>query len=700
MTLAGTDSIAATARAHQWTVRDLAIRLFHRFRLFVFCLILGTLAGIVAASVTKTTYTADTSLLILLGQEFAAAPPSLSLLSPQISIDGLKAVQSEAQIIQADGTVRAAIEAVGRTVLYPTLAGPRSLGLRPPLPAEAQLGEAIQYFRSDLHVDVSTGSNVIRIAFTHPDRAVAIEALKAVTEAYLEQRRTIYGNNGPSAMGQEIRRYAAHLGQIETEIQSVRRQFNVLDSAQDSVLATNRLDGIVQRQNQVKERRVAVETEIIAVKANLANQPAEVLDFRETTNNTGNDEARNTLVRLVQERTHLAAQFNSDWPAFREIDRKIAAVKAQISARTGSLYFSDRTIRNPALDVLNNRLASLEIEDKALGQQLVELDEQSRSADQRIASLREAEGRLHALQLNRDVAEGIYRQLALREPDAILDKDTVVEQNGNVRIAQVPTAPTQGRSLTMTYLAGGVVFGLLLGIASVVVATILQRTYILATDAEHDLELQSLGEVDARPVHFGTSDIYPGYGLVASNLLRISVGGKPLSMILIASSSMSDDSEQVARPLGAEFARTFGLRTLVLDLRHGPATIVPHGSPPDTGISTAATGQEGLWKSVDAHQSLFGERGQMPASAWARIASLREQFDMILVAGPSSLGDPMVHRLASVVDATLLVVYAEKTRVAVAERFREMILEAGGNIAGFLFIGRRFYLPRWLYRRL
>jgi uncharacterized protein involved in exopolysaccharide biosynthesis len=691
-----------TARTHRWTARDLAARLFYRLRLFLFCLIVGTLAGIVAAGTSKTTYTADTSLLILLGQEFAAAPASLSLLNQQISIDGLKAVQSEVQIIQADGTIRTAIEAVGQAKLYPSLVGRRWLGLRPPLRDDAQIGEAIQRFHANLHVEVQTGSNVIRVALSHPDRRLAIEALKALTTAYLVQRRNIYSNNDTPALAQEIRRYAAHLAQLEADIQAVRSKFDVLDPAQDAVLATNRLDGIVQRRNQVEERRVAVETEIVAVRANLASQPADVLDFRETTNNTGNDEARNTLVRLVQERTHLATQFNANWPAVQEIDRKIAAVRAQISASSGSLYFSERTIRNPALDVLNNRLASLEIEGKALSQQLVELDEQSRTANERIASLREADGQLHTLQLNRDVAEGVYRQLSLREPGAILNTDSIVEQNGSVRIAQAPTAPSQGRSLALTYMIGGVFFGLLLGVAAVVIATILQQYYILSTDAEQDLGLQCLGEIE--PGRPELSETHPGYGLVASNLLRLSIEGRPLSMVSIVSTHSSDESEDLARSLGAELARRFTMRTLILDLRPPPDPAMPFPvdpkAIPHATVPVAATAEEDLWVSVNAYATLFGARGRMSANAWQAIGALRDQFAMILVVVPPGLSHPIVHRLASIVDATILVLYAEKTRSAVADRFREVTLEAGGNLAGFIFVGRRFYVPRWLYRRL
>jgi uncharacterized protein involved in exopolysaccharide biosynthesis len=701
------DRSVETVRTPRWTARDLATRLFYRGRLFLCCLIIGTSLGLIAATTARPTYTADTSLLILLGQEFAASPTSLSLLNQQISIDGLKAVQSESQIIQADGTIRAAIETVGQSRLYPSLTSRRWFGLRAPLGEDAQLGAAIQRFHADLHVDVQSASNVIRVTFSHRNRGLAIETLKALTAAYLAQRRSIYSNNDTSTLTEEIGRYEAHLKQLEADIQAVRSKYDVLDSAQDTVLATNRLDGIVQRQNQVKERRVAVETELVAVRANLARQPADVLDFRETTNNTGNDEARNTLVRLVQERTHLTMQYNADWPPIQEIDRKIAAVEAQISASSGNLYFSERTIRNPALDVLNNRLASLEIEDKALGQQLVELDEQSRIANERIASLREADRQLHTLQLNRDVAEGIYRQLSLREPEAILKTDSIIEQNGSVRIAQEATAPTQGRNLAPTYMIGGVFFALLLGIAAVVIATMLQRSYILPGDAERDLALQCLGEVEVPGLD--VNEARSGYSLIASNLLRLSIEGKPLSMVLIASTSSSDESEDLTRHLGVEFARVFATRTLILDLRPSadrgtapPVNLQPPDlqAPSTATVPVAATAEDDLWVSVNAYETLFGEQGRMSATAWQAISALRDQYAMTLVIVSSGLSHPMVRRLAGTVDATVLALYAEKTRSAVAERYREVSLDAGGNLGGFIFVGRRYYVPRWLYRRL
>ncbi len=380
----------------RWTLRDIAVYGFYRIRLLRNCVLLGVLVGISGAYFARTYYTADALMIVLLGSESAAVQNSLDLTNTQISVDGLKAVQAEIQIIQTDDVLRAAIERIGVEQLYPRLSQGRLFGLLPPYAPADRIIAAVERFQTDLRAEAQGSSNAIRIAFTHDNRELAIKAVQAVTDAYLARRSAIYVDHNSSLLTDEIGRYSARLRQFETSILAVKRKSDVLDMAQDIVLATNRLDGIAQRNNQVRERRVAVQTEIVAVRANLAAQPTTVLDFRETTNNTGNDEARNTLVRLMQDRAHLLEQYKSVWPGLKELDQKIATVRQQMSGSGQALYFAERTIRNPAVEVLNNRLAALEVEEQALGQQLVELEEQSRIAADRIGILREAEAQLHS----------------------------------------------------------------------------------------------------------------------------------------------------------------------------------------------------------------------------------------------------------------------------------------------------------------
>lgn len=681
------------------TLRDLAVYAFYRRRLLRNCLLFGLIVGAGAAYFARTYFTADALLILLVGSDSAVVQNSLDLTNTQISVDGLKAVQAELQIIQTEDVLRAAIAKVGVETLYPRLSGARLFGLLAPYGPADRIIVAVERFQADLRAEAQGSSNAIRVSFTHDRRDVAVQAVQAVIDAYLVRRKAIYASQTAVMLGDEIGRYTDRLRRFEAEILAVKRRSDVLDMAQDIVLATNRLDGIVQRQNQVRERRVAVQTEIGAVRTNLASQPATVLDFRETTNNTGNDEARNTLVRLMQERAHLVSQYNESWPGLRELDQKIATVRGQMSRTGQALYFAERMIRNPAVDVLNNRLASLEVEDQALGQQLVELEDQFRIAAERIVTLREAETQLHTLQLNRDVTEGIYRQLSLRQPRALFNEDTVGDQNANVRMAQPPTAPLRGRSLALSYLAGGGFLGLVMGMAFAAVATGLQRTYILATEAETDLGLNSLGEVSAAEA---SDQTLAGAGIVAANLLGMATEGRPLSFIQIVATEDRGLQAAFARALGEAFAETFAMRTLILDLTEQDASADQRADPPgfDVPIPVARTSVEGLWVSVDAARALFRERQFVSVRDWEVPARLRNSFAVVLVIGNSDLSNPWMRRLSVLVDASILVIRAETTRAAVASRFRDAILEAGGTLAGFVFVGRRFYIPRWLYRRL
>ena len=56
--------------------------------------------------------------------------------------------------------------------------------------------------------------------------------------------------------------------------------------------------------------------------------------------------------------------------------------------------------------------------------------------------------------------------------------------------------------------------------------------------------------------------------------------------------------------------------------------------------------------------------------------------------------------MASMVDGTVLVVEAEKTRWPVAVNVKERIKQSGGKVLGIAFNKRQYYIPGWLYRRI
>jgi uncharacterized protein involved in exopolysaccharide biosynthesis len=693
----GTDTDAA---AYRMSARDLLVQFFYYAKLTRNCVLLGLVIGVIAAVVTPVRYTADTLMLVFVGAESAAVQDASVTGPTVVSIDGLKVVQSEIQIIQTTQVITSAVDRVGPGAIYPALVERRLFGLLPRLDAAAVHGAAIEKFRGDLRVETEPGSNVISISFTHPNRDIAIRCVQAVLDAYLEQRRTIYANTNSSFLDQEIARAAQRMNQLDTQIQALRAHYDVLDLAQDIVLATNRLDGIVQRQNQVRERRVAVATEIVAVKGNLASQPDTVLDFRETTNNTGNDEARNTLVRLEQQHTYLLSQYRPDWPEVKEVEKKIANVQAQMGPRNQNLYFSERNIRNPALELLNNRLASLEVENQALGEQLNELAVQLQQADLRVKSLREADGKLHGLQLARGVAESVFRELSLKQPGALFQDNIVDERNANLRVVQPPTAPTVPRNMMVSYIAGGLFLGLLLGISVTLLATLLRDVFIAPAEAERKLRMPALADIGAAVPIGGEVEI----ANLAALLQDVTVSGRPLASLQFVGLSEGDGSADRIRALAVELATRYEQKTLLLDLKGGSEShlaalgnggeLISLAGP----LRLASTKVTGLWVGPEGTHSIFADPRMSITHLRQAIKSVQLQFSTLLVISASETSAQVARKMGALVDANVVVLRAEHSRSPVVMHLRDMILAGGGNILGFIFLDRKYYVPAWLYR--
>jgi Mrp family chromosome partitioning ATPase len=82
------------------------------------------------------------------------------------------------------------------------------------------------------------------------------------------------------------------------------------------------------------------------------------------------------------------------------------------------------------------------------------------------------------------------------------------------------------------------------------------------------------------------------------------------------------------------------------------------------------------------------------------LSELRETFDLILLDSSAAGVQQDGVELSTIVDGTILVVEAEKTRWQVAQAAREEIEARGGNVLGVLLNGLQFHIPAALYNRL
>lgn len=665
------------------------------------CLGAGLALGLFAALITPPKYTAETSLLLRVG----AAEASQDGLGEPRPYQGEEAVdralQSDVAIIHSQPVVTDALDRMASE--------PPSTGLRKTLDRilKASAGrQTLERFNRDLSVGVNPGSSVIRIAFTSPDRERALAAVEAVSAAYVARRSLLYLNGGGGRQDGQIAHYAAMLDTTEAEIQQVRLDYDVLDIAKDIALTSDRLDGLTGRLAQARERLSVVGAELTATDRTLNREPARVLDSQERTNATPNDEARNTLLRLRQERTHVAAQYAADWPGLVELDAKIAAAQTQIAENNLDIRSSDRTVRNPIVNELASRRAGLAIERDAVSRQAAELTTQIEMARQRANRLREADMRLHDLERSRAASETIYRALLVSRAGASIEDQAVDDHSTSLRVVQPPTAPLQGRSVRPVLVLAGLLLGIAAAVVAVTVATMLRQTFITPDEAERALRLPRFMDFDVRESAWRSLAGAKAADVLADRLADVRIDAQPVRIVQIVGEDPASRA-RLALALARAMARRDEGQVLLIDgdmaARYRAAASPQNLRRLPTGpghLDVAQMGEPGLWAAVAPGTSSIGDPRSSIEDLERTMILLRNAFARVIIAADGPFDNPAALRRYPLVDANLLIVTAEVTRGPVAARMRDTVLSAGGDLLGFLFTQRRQYIPEAIYRWL
>ncbi|MFC5344354.1 GumC family protein [Brevundimonas staleyi] len=666
------------------SLRDLLVHVFYNQKVILACLAIGLMLGVAAAVFSPPKFTAASLILLRIGATQAAQE---GLNGPQTYQGGevvLRALQSEVQIIRSDPVLQAAMAKLSEADADP-----------------AALGK----FAKALKVEIEDGSNVLRIAFTSRDRDYALRAVQAVTDAYIDRRAELYVNASRDRQDREIDRYDTALSQTEGEIQRIRQTHDVLDIDKDVALASDRLEALIQRANQAQERRGAVAAELAAVSRQLAAAPERVLDSQERTNTTPNDEARNTLLRLRQDRAHVVEQYNEDWPGLAEIDARIAAAQAQIVENAQDIRSSDRTVRNPVADLLVQRRVSLGIELASLQRQSAELATQLAAARARVGDLRTAEMRLHDLERSRSASETIHRSLLIGRAGAALEDQAVDDRNTTVRVVQPPTAPLTGRDLRPTLILAGAALGIALAIAATAVGIVLRQVFIAPGEAESSLGLDALMSLDATASNLRSDAGQAAMARLASLLLDLEIDDRPLQVFQF----VGDDAGakgRLALGVAQAMAARAGGAVLLIDLdaadhyRRKAGEAVQRLPAGPTHLDVARSASVGLWAAVNPSETPLGAPAATAEEARAFLDLMRGAFSRIVLVGARDFDLPDARRLHGLADANILIVQAEATRAPAARRMREVVLVSGGDLLGFVFTGRRRHVPEAIYRWL
>lgn len=82
------------------------------------------------------------------------------------------------------------------------------------------------------------------------------------------------------------------------------------------------------------------------------------------------------------------------------------------------------------------------------------------------------------------------------------------------------------------------------------------------------------------------------------------------------------------------------------------------------------------------------------------VKAARKHFELIILGGDNMLKDGASTVFSDLVDGTVLVIEAERTRTPAAKRLKQTVENSGGKVIGAILNRRKHHIPDWIYKAL
>ncbi|HAO33874.1 MAG TPA: hypothetical protein PLU26_13470 [Candidatus Competibacter sp.] len=519
--------------ASRHTMRDVLIVVFRERRLILLTFGLIVALGLLAALKLGTVYTAEARLLVLPSRDYVLRQ-DVGETGVNMALGDDRIVRSETEIFNNSQLVERVIEDLGLERLYPDIdAGAGAQGAWPvrawrtvlgwfgaanpagaPPSAAApanererkRLNQAVVRFISKLEVLPVKDSSVIHLTFSHPDAAVAAEALNRLILAYLEQRYEVFSLSRSQVFNQQRDNFAQRLGKAEQDLEAFKLQHDFSAFADQKTMVLRQQAEIQNDKLDTGTRLREIEGRLAAIREQLNTVPKDIELYAESGQQDARDTARATLVTLEARRNELLTKFSETSRFITDLDQQIAKLRAIISATLPKESVNRRSGRNPLYDELSTEQVRRENEAAALRARQKSLDGQLARITERLGSFDRLERDFNTLMLQRTLLEKNLQIYAQKAEEALIQEELDRQKTANVRVIEQAQIPREGKSLRWMVLGLSLVGGLVAALALAFLKDFFREVLVSPEDTERVLGLPVLVAVPlkaapTRPAH-------------------------------------------------------------------------------------------------------------------------------------------------------------------------------------------------------
>lgn len=543
-----------------------------------------------------------------------------------------------------------------------------------------------QRIQAGLSVSGGTQSQIINISYQSEDPVLAANIVNAISESYIEfglESRLSQIKDTAEWLSEQLEELRETLQESEDKLRNFRLSQNLMDTEQQQRIANTQLQ--------------TLNTELVKAQTQLS-QAQELYSQVTQVERSGGDYRSigpvlqsNTIRDLVREESTLSRKVQELSERYGEKHPKMIAARSDLASAQVNL---DREAAKIVENIKNEYRAAQSQERNVrelIAQTRTELQSYQGDSFELTRLEREVEN-------NRRVYESFLGKLM--EADVSGDYDA-----SNIRIidnATIPEFPVKPRASLI--IAASLVFGVFFGVMFAFARELMGNVFRTPDQLEQELALPSLGVTPLVKKKKGAvapekqyiadqrSTFAEAINTIRTGLIFSNIDNPPKS-ILITSTNGSEGKTTLAINLAVALSQMDKTLLIEMDLRK-PAVGQDLGIKADMGLSDLLSGKTdtNVFHQVDGAPNLSVITcGTIPPNPMELISSkrfanllnsLRERFAHIVIDSPPTLPVSDSCVLAKMVDATIVAVKAEETKISMAKETITRLNKVNATITG------------------
>jgi capsular exopolysaccharide synthesis family protein len=604
---------------------------------------------------------------------------------------------------------------------------------------------AIHHVMKNLQVKAQKDSSIINISFESESPELAQNVIKTLINYYKDKHRDVHRTRGSEQFfSQQVRKQKEKLDLYENELQDLKDKSGISLPEESSQALLSRIKDLEGQIGAAEAELAACQAKVQALQKTVSNIP-ETLTTQETTgfSNQAVDLMRARLYELQLEENDLLSKYTEESQQVQMIRKKVAEARmlfdqevakegrTEVSKGINSNYLQTQS----ALFAEQTNLSSIQAK-------IVILKKQLAAAKDEQKAINEADRKIKSLIREKDMQEATYltysEKLDQARIDNALDEDKI-SNISEVQPAIFPTRPVpQRRTLKLGL---GILVGILGGIGLAFFFEHIDHSIRTPTEVEDKLllpALASIPRVRVNRIHPTRVNIEKSKYIVksAKNMptrwnipvkirrnysifreeLLLKLNGHataPSYALAIIGSHHGEGVSTVAANISAVLAQSRGGRVLLVDTNiRCPSTHRIFKTRLEPGLANIPTAEYDYGNIIvserfkNLHILAAGTpngsspRILQPAQFARLINSIKKDYRHVILDMPAMKENHLSARLASLCDAVVLVVEAERLRWEVLLETKAQLLKWNANMIGVVLNKRRFPIPEWLYQML